>query len=132
MKTGMRLLLMLVLCSCGPAAQRVVMGAENNSGQDGFATLEAMGKGVTRIVVDIAAGEETRPQEAHVHEGRCGEIGPIKAGLTSLTPDITKVGRLTSTTEVPLELSTLLSGTFAINVHHARDRSLYISCGQIR
>lgn len=125
-------LLALVLSACGPQSLRVVMNAENNSGQDGFATLTATGKGESRIELDISAGLETRPQAAHVHEGRCGEIGVVKVGLTSLVPDTARPDRIISTTEASIDLETLQKGTFAINVHHPRDHSLYISCGEVR
>lgn len=128
----LRVLMVLGLSACGPQAVRVVMNAENNSGQAGFATLTPLGATKTRVEVDIAPSNDSRPQAAHVHEGRCGQIGPIKAGLTELKPDASKQGRFTSSTEVAVGLAELQRAEFAINVHDARDFSLYVSCGEIK
>ncbi len=108
------------------------MGAENNSGQSGFALLTPLSGGRTRVELDILPGNDPRKVAAHVHDGRCGEIGAIKAGLTDLEASAAAGGHFTSTTEIALALDTLLKGTFAINVHDARDFSLYVSCGEIR
>ncbi|MBE2248592.1 MAG: CHRD domain-containing protein [Myxococcus sp.] len=122
---------LLVFSACGPNQKRVVMGAENNSGQSGFAVLTALSGGRTRVEVDLLPSNDPRAQPAHIHEGRCGEIGGIKAGLTDLAPTPAKGGHFFSTTEVAVSLEALLVGPFAINVHDARDFSLYISCGQL-
>ncbi|MBM4777821.1 MAG: CHRD domain-containing protein [Archangiaceae bacterium] len=124
-------LLLLTASACGPQPLRVVMNAENNSGQSGFAVLTALSSSKTRVEIDVAASNDPRPQPAHVHEGRCGEIGGIKAGLANLAPDAKKPGRFTSTTEIDVGLDTLEKGTFAINAHDVRDFSLYITCGQV-
>jgi hypothetical protein len=122
----------LVVVACGPQTERFVMKSENNSGQAGFAVLTALSQRATRIEVDIAASNDPRPQPAHVHEGRCGEIGPIRAGLASLSPSPATPERFVSSTDVPLGLEQLRAGPFAINVHDARDLSLYISCGELQ
>lgn len=131
MLRGLPALLVLVASACGPQPLRVVMNAENNSGQSGFAVLTPLSASKTRVEIDVAASNDSRPQPAHVHDGRCGEIGAIKAGLTNLAPDAKKPGRFTSTTEIDVALDTLEKGTFAINAHDVRDFSLYITCGQI-
>lgn len=120
-----------VLMGCGPRAERIVMNAENNSGQSGFAVLTELGGARVRVELDIAPSNDPREQIAHIHQGRCGEIGVIDAQLTNLALDAT-TKRFTSTTEVSRTLMTLLNGSYAINVHDARDFSLYVSCGQIR
>ncbi len=130
-----RLVLLIVAslsAACGPAAHRVVMNAENNSGQSGFAVLTPLSGGKTRVELDILPGNDPRKVAAHVHDGRCGEIGAIKAGLTDLEPNAAANGHFTSTSEISLTLDAMLKGTFAINVHDARDFSLYVSCGEIK
>jgi len=107
------------------------MAAENNSGQSGFAILTALSAGETKVEVDIAASNDSRPQPAHVHEGRCGEIGPIRAPITFLQADARRSDRFVSTTEIGIGLEQLLKGPYAINVHDVRDLALYVSCGQI-
>ncbi len=128
---GLSALLVVFASACGPQSLRVVMNAENNSGQSGFAVLTALSASKTRVEIDIAASNDSRPQPAHVHDGRCGEIGAIKSGLANLAPDPKKAGRFTSSTEIDLGLDALQKGSFAINVHDVRDFSLYISCGQV-
>lgn len=118
--------------ACGPSTHRVVMNAENNSGQSGFALLTPVSGGRTRVELDILPGNDPRPVAAHVHDGRCGEIGAIKAPLTDLNPNAAANGHFTSTTEIGLALDAMLKGTFAINVHDARDFSLYVSCGDLK
>lgn len=130
-----RLVLLVVVAlsaACGPATHRVVMNAENNSGQSGFAVLTPLSGGKTRVELDILPGNDPRKVAAHVHDGRCGEIGAIKAGLTDLEPNAAANGHFTSTSEISLTLDAMLKGTFAINVHDARDFSLYVSCGEIK
>jgi hypothetical protein len=119
------------LVACGAQSERIVMKAENNSGQSGFAVVTALSRTSTRIEIDIAASNDLRPQPAHVHEGRCGEIGSIRAGLAPLAPTPETPGRFVSTTDVPLGLEQLRAAPFAINVHDVRDLSLYISCGDL-
>ncbi len=130
-----RLVLLLTVslsAACGPVTHRVVMNAENNSGQGGFALLTPLSGGKTRVELDILPGNDPRKVAAHVHDGRCGEIGAIKAGLTDLEPNAAASGHFTSTSEIGLALEAMLKGTFAINVHDARDFSLYVSCGEIK
>lgn len=122
----------LFALACGPRSLRITMFAENNSGQEGFATLTATGRGATRIVVDIAAGAETAAQNAHVHEGRCGEIGAITVTLNKVERDPARPTRFVSTTNAMVDLDELLRGPpSAINVHNSRDNALYVSCGQL-
>lgn len=131
----LRLVLLVVSvlsAACGPATHRVVMSAENNSGQSGFALLTPLSGGRTRVELDILPGNDPRKAAAHVHDGRCGEIGAIAAGLEDLELNTAANGHFTSTTEIALALDAMLAGTFAINVHDARDFSLYVSCGEIK
>ncbi|MDP3231253.1 MAG: CHRD domain-containing protein [Myxococcales bacterium] len=131
----LRLMLLVVVslsAACGPASHRVVMSAENNSGQSGFALLTPLSGGRTRVELDILPGNDPRKMAAHVHDGRCGEIGGIAAGLKDLESNTAANGHFTSTTEIALSLDAMLKGTYAINVHDARDFSLYVSCGEIK
>lgn len=120
------------LAACGPRVERVVMNAENNSGQSGIAVLTALSASRTRVEIDIGPSNDSRPQAAHVHEGLCGQIGPIKAGLKDVAPNAAKGGRFTSTSDIEVGLDALFKGEFAVNVHDARDFSLYTSCGQLK
>lgn len=130
----LRLVLLVIVslsAACGPASHRVVMSAENNSGQSGFALLTPLSGGKTRVELDILPGNDPRDIASHIHDGRCGEIGPIKGYLSDLKLN-GATGRFMATSEVALALDAMLKGTFAINVHDARDFSLYVSCGEIK
>lgn len=118
--------------ACGPSVVRVPMTAENNSGQSGFALLTPLSGATTRVELELSPGNDPRPQAAHVHEGRCGEIGPIKAPLMDLVATPAKGGRFSSSTDINVGVAELLRGTFAINVHDARDFSLYVACGELK
>lgn len=97
---------------------------QNGSGQNGTATLTENGD-TTMVVVNISGGSST-PQPAHIHAGTCANLDPKPAyPLTSLVD-----GK--SETTVPVSLSSLTGGTFAINVHKSGpEAAVYVSCGDI-
>lgn len=129
---------LLALAACGPTSVRVVMNAENNSGQAGYATITERG---TAAAVEIVIGksDDPRPQNAHVHPGRCGELGAIKAPLTPLQATGADPDHFRSTTDpvkatdgTPMTFQDLTApGAYVLNVHDVRDASLYVSCGNI-
>lgn len=121
--------LMLGLSGCGPRQLVVTMNAENNSGQRGLATATQVTPARLRVDLDIAPADDTQPLPAHIHPGTCGEIGKIHRSLNSLE---LREGRFTSATEVEMTLDELAANPFAINVHDARDFSLYVSCGELK
>jgi hypothetical protein len=102
----------------------VNLGEQNGSGQNGTATLTAMGD-TTMVVVNISGGSST-PQPAHIHDGTCANLNPKPTyPLTSLVD-----GK--SETMVPASLSSLVNGVYAINVHKSGpEASVYVSCGDI-
>lgn len=107
-----------------PDTVTVNLTEENNSGQNGTATLTANGD-TTMVVVNISGGSST-PQPAHIHPGTCADLDPKPVyPLTSLVNG-------TSETTVPASLSSLVNGEFAINVHKSGpEASVYVSCGDI-
>ncbi len=129
----LRLVAVLAACAlaaaCGPRTYTVVMNPENNSGQSGTAVLTELSKTKTRIEVSLKASDDPRPQLMHVHTNHCGEIGPVKFGLTSVTPDPKNPRKATSSTDIELSFDELRKGPYAINAHDVRDFSLYVACG---
>lgn len=124
---------LLALCGCGPRELVVTMKADNNSGQTGFATITEIGAGL-RVVVETSVPDflSSTGQVAHIHEGNCGEIGRIRAGLVNLKELPDKPGRFGSTSEVAtLKFNDFKMGEWAINAHDERDNLVYVSCGQI-
>jgi len=126
------LFLLLACAACGPRQLQVTMNSDNNSGQSGFATLLDRGsKGMTVTVETSAPDFADMGQVAHIHEGSCGEVGAIKAPLLSLSAlaDKTRFGSTTEVSDVTFEM--IKKGSWLINVHDSRDRTVYVSCGEI-
>ncbi len=103
----------------------VKLEAQNNSGQNGVATLLPEGK-ATRVVIEIPNMPAGASQPAHIHLGRCDKLD--KAPKWNL--EAVKGGR--SVTVVPVSLDTILQDRTAINVHKsAAEAHIYVSCGNI-
>ncbi len=89
------------------------------------------------IVQTVSAQDEPSAHSAHIHAGTCDDIGEVEASLEDLIePAGDRVGReeasvaAASFSIVPITLDTLLSDSFAIDVHQAGDDDA-IACGEI-
>lgn len=103
----------------------VKLEAQNNSGQNGSATLMPEGD-TTRVVIEILNMPAGVAQPAHIHLGRCDKLD--KAPKWRL--EDVKDGR--SVTVVPVPLDVILKDRTAINVHKSADEAqIYVSCGNI-
>lgn len=105
----------------------VALSAQNDSGQDGTATLtEEDGKVMVEIEVESSDEGEGIAQPAHIHMGACPEPGEIAYPLTNVVD-----GESETTLDVTLaELKEQLP--LAINVHKsAAEISVYTSCGDL-
>jgi len=97
----------------------------NGSGQNGTATLTAVGNKVS-VTVDIAGESSSASEPAHVHFGRCPNIKAVPAYNVGPVLD----GKATST--VDLTWSDIVSGKYVVNVHEsAAMLGRYVSCGDI-
>lgn len=106
-------------------AVSVKLEAQNNSGQNGIASLTPEGD-TTRVVIEIPSMPAGVSQPAHVHLGRCGKLN--KAPKWRL--EDVKGGR--SVTVVPVPLDVILKDKSAINVHKsAAEMHSHVSCGDI-
>jgi CHRD domain len=130
---------LVLLAGCGETRLVVAMVAENNSGQSGTATLEERGKGLSVELV-LKPIDEPGNQLVHFHKGQCGEISGPQILFPNTERPIALVP-LTARDDGQVGSSNLLEGsklehftdgTWVINVHDPRDRSLYTSCGNIR
>lgn len=129
MLRGLPFLLCLLAVACAPRELRVTMNDDNNSGQEGFAVLTDRGGGMT-VYVETTPPLFVKDQVAHIHPGNCGELGAPRVDLTKLAA--ADGGTSSSTTEVVgFGFKDLATGEWAINVHDARDGTIYVSCGQI-
>lgn len=103
----------------------VKLEAQNNSGQNGTATLIPEGN-KTKVTIEIPNAPPGVAQPAHIHLGRCDNLD--KAPKWNLEP--VKGGR--SVTMVPVSLETILKDKTAINIHKsAAEAQVYVSCGNI-
>ena len=99
--------------------------AQNNSGEDGEATLSEVDSETTRVVLEVE-NPSVEPQPAHIHRGSCENLDPEPAhGLENVVD-----GK--STTEVNVALEDLVDKGFAVNVHKSADEAqVYVACGDI-
>ena len=139
MPRRLSLLLCLAALACGPRQLHVTLSADNNSGQSGTATLTDDGKTMTIVVETVEPLYQDAEQFAHIHPGTCGELGPPHVNLTKLAALPNKPGFWGSTTSltqtrdggVNFGFKELSTGDWAINVHDARENSVYVTCGEI-
>lgn len=103
----------------------VKLEAQNNSGQNGVATLLPEGN-KTKVVIEIPNAPTGVAQPAHIHLGSCDKLD--KAPKWNL--EAVKGGR--SVTMVPVPLDAILKDKTAINIHKsAAEAQIYVSCGNI-
>ena len=103
----------------------VKLSQQNKSGESGTAKLTHAGDN-TKVEINIKGAPKGVSQPAHVHEGTCAKLDPKpKYGLQNVVD-----GK--STTEVPVDIKTLMGGNLAINVHKsAEEAKVYVACGNI-
>ena len=121
----------LVIAGCGGDDDEfggnvaVPLVTQNNSGQDGEATLSEVDADTTRVVLEVE-NPSVEPQPAHIHRGSCENLDPTPAYPLENVVD----GK--STTEVNVAVEDLVDKGFAINVHKsAEEVEVYVSCGDI-
>jgi hypothetical protein len=110
-----------------PTTITIKMVAQNDSGENGTATLTQLPDGNTRVEVKLDGAPKDTPQPTHIHVGNCGHIN--KAPEYPLSPTVNGVSDYTLK---GVSIAELLKGTYAINVHKsASDIPTYVSCGNI-
>lgn len=120
----------LILAGCGGDDELsgdvgMPLVAQNDSGQDGEATLSEVDSDTTRVVLELGK-PSVEPQPAHIHRGSCENLDPTPAYPLENVVD----GK--STTEVNVAVEDLVDKGFAINVHKsAEEAEVYVSCGDI-
>jgi hypothetical protein len=121
----------LILAGCGGDDDEfggdvaVPLVTQNDSGQDGEATLSEVDSETTRVVLEVE-NPSVEPQPAHIHRGSCENLDPEPAyGLENVVD-----GK--STTEVNVAIEDLVDKGFAVNVHKSADEAqVYVACGDI-
>jgi hypothetical protein len=115
----------VLLLGCGgPSVVTVQMKAENDSSEDGTATLTQKGNDL-EVKVQLGIGGDTGTQQAHIHKGTCPGLGEI---VKALSP-VVNGESVTSLTDT--QLDEFAGGGFVVNVHSSAQASKYVSCGVI-
>lgn len=110
-----------VTVTMGPAT-----GPAGGGSQTGSATLTTVGT-QTQVVLNIDPSPDGAgvAQPAHIHAGTCATLGAIVHPLTDVVNGA-------STTTVNATLDSVMTGSFAINVHKSgTELGVYVSCGNI-
>ena len=103
----------------------VTLGAQNNSGETGTATIEAVGPNDIKVTIRLAPAMGA-PEPAHIHKGTCANLDPTPAY------PLNDVVNGTSETTLMISLDDLAVGQYAINVHKsAQEIGTYVACGDI-
>ena len=111
--------------STPPAPITVILYSQNDSGQEGTATITDMaGRTHVRLIVGNYTADVSQP--AHIHTGSCSNLGGVDHPLNNVVNG-------SSETMLGESLGHITSGLpLAINVHKsAAEASTYVSCGDI-
>ena len=104
----------------------VKLSQQNKSKESGTARLTPAGD-KTKVELNIKGAPKGASQPAHIHEGSCAKLDPKPKYALSNVVD----GK--SSTEVPVDIKTLMAGNLAINVHKsAEEVKVYVACGDIK
>ncbi len=103
----------------------VVLSEQNKSGESGTATLSEK-DGKVKVTLNMTGAPKDVTQPAHIHIGKCPDVGAIKYPLTSPVNG-------TSETMLDVTFAQLKSELpLGINVHKsATEASVYVSCGDV-
>jgi hypothetical protein len=105
--------------------QQIHLAAQNNSGENGTATLYDGAKGL--IVKLRTSGGEEVDQPAHIHKGTCDKLDPKPAYPLKPVHD----GQSETTVE-GVTIAQLQKSPYAINVHKsAKEAAVYVACGNL-
>ena len=105
-------------------------GAMNLQGKGWWAS-EPGNPSRSRAEVDIANAVPGGDHPWHVHQGQCGDNGPIVGPATSYRSlEVNNDGKATATADLPVAIPT--SGQYYINVHaSANNMGTIIACGNL-
>lgn len=103
----------------------VVLSEQNKSGESGTATLSEK-DGKVKVTLNMTGAPKDVAQPAHIHIGKCPDVGAVKYPLTSPVNG-------TSETMLDVTFAQLKSELpLGINVHKsATEASVYVSCGDV-
>ena len=102
------------------------MGQQNDSKQDGTATIKAVEGGIL-VTVSLTNTPANASEPAHIHQGTCAKLNPAPWKPLNNVVDGKSV-----TTVKGVTIADLKKSHYAVNVHKsAADLATYVSCGDI-
>ena len=104
----------------------VILSEEKASKESGTATLMEV-DGKVKVTLKMTGAPAGVMQPAHIHVGKCPEVGAIKYPLTSVVNGMSETTIDSTLTKLKSELP------LGINVHKSADEvKVYISCGDLK
>lgn len=105
----------------------LTLSSQNDSGQEGTATITKVNETQTKVVLDLSGGSYTLPQPAHIHTGTCQEPGPVVYPLTNVVDGKSETILNASYQDVidPKDAE------YIVNVHEsAAKQTVYTACAE--
>lgn len=105
--------------------ETIILSEQNKSGVSGSAVLREENGQVT-VTLSLTGAPKTTPQPAHIHVGKCPDVGDVKYPLTNVVD-----GQSQTTLSVTLD-QLGNEEPLAINVHKSTTQaSVYVACGDL-
>jgi hypothetical protein len=101
------------------------LGQQNNSNQNGIATVKDVSGGVL-VKVSVQNEPKGASEPSHIHPGTCAKINPAPWKVLNNVVNGTAV-----TTVKGITVADLKKAQYAINVHDASNYTRYVSCGDL-
>lgn len=119
-----------------PLSFQIALEEQNNSGISGGAELKDQGDGTTEVTLVVQGVAEKGEYAAHIHAGRCPEVGDITYPLVPVKFDANASAGPSPTTGVSVTvldapIDEILAQQSAVNLHLSTDPSVYVSCGDL-
>ena len=103
----------------------IKLGQQNNSNQNGSATVKDVSGGVL-VKVSVQNEPKGASEPSHIHPGTCAKINPAPWKVLNNVVNGTAV-----TTVKGITVADLKKSQYAINVHDASNYTRYVSCGDL-
>jgi len=130
-------LLVLVACAKQERDARPVVGSWSGEiepvgehGHSGFAVVALLVEGGTRANATLTGGSAGGNHPWHLHEGACGDNGPVigdPSAYPPLRPD--ESGNASATVTLPVTLS--LDKPYSVHLHQSPDDDTMVGCGEL-
>lgn len=111
--------------SATPSEISVTVSEQNKSDESGTATLMEV-DGKVKVTLKLTGAPAGVTQPAHIHVGKCPDVGAVKYPLTSPIDGMSETMLDVTLAELKSELP------LGINVHKsATEAKVYVSCGDL-